>query len=131
MPVGHIEAFSEINPSYTRLCENYGTASMTISYAMQEAMRGESTDGQIFIPSQIIYGKCLTPNNTLKHLHLRFTDSSGDLTQAYPSDTAWREKEVVNHSGADHVLAAPVTSRPLDTERFERISSRLIEICNQ
>jgi len=130
MPLGHLEAFCHISSS-SNLTNNFGKAFAGLSYAMQCILEKEwNNENGLYAPSQVVYGKCLTPENTKPHLHLRLNDFSGDISQAYPSDTSWSKRTIQDiGSSEEYVKANPVQSRHLSQERFDKITSKLIQIC--
>jgi hypothetical protein len=134
MPLGHIPYFSDINRN-REFRDNYGKVVGVVSEAMQTLLQEEWTlrgESGIFVPNQIDYGKHAPGRNTIAgHLHTRLTDFSGDLAQHYPSDTGWRKREVFEDDGGPYVKANPVKSVRFSPERFDKISSRLIELADE
>ena len=134
MPLGHVPSLLDVNKN-RKFSENYGISSARISYAMQIILEEEwnKTENGIFMPNQIVYGKYAPGRNTKPgHIHFRFTDHSGCLAQPYPSDNGWRKKDVFKDekTGAEYVTADPVRSQKFPLERFEKLGSRLIKLCN-
>ncbi len=129
MPLGHLTAFSQVH-SNRELSQNYGIAFARAHYGMQvvrqELWRPE--DGE-FALTAVDYGKCASAINTQEHFHVKAYTFNGGVAQPYPSDAEWGRKEVLTDNG-EYVRANPVVKGKLDNERYQRLASRLIEICN-
>lgn len=142
MPLGHVGSFADLNADYDldgrRFAEKYGVATAVLSDAMQRVLEEEwkRSESGVFVPQQIIYGKHAEGRNTKPgHIHLRFTDFSGGLAQAYPSDNEWvkrsKESTYTDPSGERYVRARPVEKQEFNPERFEKLKNRLVDICSQ
>lgn len=117
LPTGHLSSFLSRNRD---LASNYGIATFVLSEAMQQ-IRAEEGSG-LFEPSQIIYSKCFTPENTQEHLHIKIDEFSGGLAQAFPPDAGWLKKV----SRAGYIQTRAATKTRLTTERTDSLAERLI-----
>lgn len=129
MPVGHVEAFADIitNPE---LGANQGKSLAILSYAMNQILEDEWDSEEPFLPMQIVYGKCLTPENSLTHIHYKLIPFSGDIAQAFPSDNGWVKKYPNDFQGERFVIANPVEKRKIEPKRYEHLKKKLIEVCD-
>jgi len=132
MPLGHLTNFADLHLN-KELASKYGIATAVLSTAMQKVRSEEWTEKDgFFLPSQVVCGKCHTPENTQDHLHVKFYDFSGGVAQAFPVDNGWAGKQLRCFQGQldkYHVTASPATKSPIPQERFDRLRSRLINIC--
>jgi len=139
MPLGHLESFDEIigsaeTPGDYELAQNLGIGLAKLSRAIQIIRKEEwKNERGLFVPAQILYGKCLTPENTQPHLHVKLLEFSGPVAQAFPTDAGWTKKTIYEPDATHplrYVTADPTDKGRLPTERLGRLKSRLIEICN-
>lgn len=130
MPLGHLTAFSQTYSS-RELANNYGLTFAKAHYGMQVIRLEEWEEERgIFSPAAVSYGKCASEINTQEHFHIKAYTFDGDAKQAYPSDTDWIKREAIPDGNSLYVKAKPVIKRELDEERFQHLSGRLVEICN-
>jgi len=131
MPVGHLTAFSQVNSS-RQLAQNYGLTFARAHYGMQvirlEEWRPEYGD---FEPMVVDYGKCASPINTQKHIHVKTYTLDGSANQPSLSDTEWVKRDIFTEfDGSKYVKALPVVREDLGEERYEHLTKRLVDICS-
>jgi hypothetical protein len=124
LPMGHISSFAELKKNRD-LAGNYGRALADLSYAMQKVREEEWPADGPFRPSQIVYAKCLTPQNTQEHLHFKLDEPSAGLAQAFPADAGWVKKDVWDRAG--FVGGKAVSESKLSQPRVSSLAERLIE----
>ncbi len=124
-PVGHLESQGEGSPSVNFIL-NKGLALHLAEYITR---RFHQVDGNN--PGIILYGKSNTPENTLPHLHYKVTHFSGDVSQPFPTDSGWEQKQTHGSSIDAYVKGDPVKKRLLTQQRYDLIKDRLLQLTHE